>query len=109
MTGTNTIAEHVDSILSSTRTLAALISSTLSGSTGLGIHQIDICYTQVRQIGLKGTTPVVHTVILISLVRYQLLTEVTGTATIGRTGRITCWNHVTTGKHLQELERLVIS
>ena len=106
MSCTYTVTKHINSIGSIERTLC-LMSSTTSSSACLSIEQIDISQTQIRQIGLKCTTPVVHTIVLVTLVRNKFLTEITGTATISLTLRVTCWNHVTTCEQLKILEWLV--
>ena len=96
VSGTYTVAEHVDGIFSRTATVG-LEACTTRGSTCLGIEQIDIGHTHVGQIGLKGTTPIVHTVELVALVRNEFLAEVTCAAAVGVTLRIACgrwhWEH----------------
>ena len=90
MSGTYTVAQHVDSLYCCLAIFAALIACTLSGCTSLCVHQIDVGYTHIGKVGLKSTTPVVHTVILVALVRNELLAEISCTRTVVRIAHQLC-------------------
>ena len=107
----DTITESVDSINSRHgRTIAwfllevvGTVVGTSNSCSCLSIHQIDIGQTHVRNIGLKCPIPVIPLVTDITLVRNQLLNEVT---------RATCiihGTHSTTGIQVAVLEFLLLS
>ena len=82
MAGTYAVAQYVDSINCIQVAAIALLGSTACCGTCLRIHQIEVSHTHVRQIGLQGTAPVVHAVVLVALVGNQFLAEVTCTAAV---------------------------